>query len=136
MVNFYRRFVPNIAAILRPLTDDLAGKPKEISWTIHMERAFSEAKRALANTTQLTHYVSGVELHLLTDASTKAIAGVVHQLVDGEKRPLAFFSRRTSHAEARYSTYDLELLALYSSILHCRTLLEGVHFVFSLTRNH
>ena len=128
MLNFYRRFVPNIAAVLRPLTDSLAGKPKEIVWTIQMERAFNEAKRALANATQLSHYVPGADLHLLTDASTKAIAGVVHQVVNGEKRPLAFFSRRTSQAESRYSTYDLELLALYSSILHFRTLLEGRTF--------
>ena len=29
MLNFYRRFLPNIASVLRPLTDALAGTPKQ-----------------------------------------------------------------------------------------------------------
>ena len=49
-------------------------------------------------------------------------------MIDGHPQPLAFFSRRTTNAESRYSPYDLELLGLYSSILHFRHLLEGRNF--------
>ena len=33
MLNFYRRFLPGIAAVLRPLTDALAGAPKRLVWS-------------------------------------------------------------------------------------------------------
>jgi Integrase zinc binding domain/RNase H-like domain found in reverse transcriptase len=40
--------------------------------------------------------------------------------------------QKLSPAEARYSTFDRELLAVYSSLIHFRHLLEGRHFtVFS-----
>ena len=76
----------------------------------------------------LVHPVPGAELRVYTDASARAIAGAVHQVVQGQVQPLAFFSRRTSAAEARYSAYDLELLAIYSTILKFRHMLEGRKF--------
>ena len=62
------------------------------------------------------------------DASAKAIAGAVHQVVYGRHQPLGFFSRRTTPAESRYSAYDLELLAVYSTVLKFRHVLEGRRF--------
>ena len=32
MVNFYRRFLPGIAAVMQPLTDALAGAPRQLMW--------------------------------------------------------------------------------------------------------
>ena len=128
MLNFYRRFLPGIAAVLRPLTDALAGAPKKLVWTAAMTSAFEEAKGCLSRATLLAHPRSDVELKLRTDASERAIAGAVHQVVAGQEQPLAFFSRRTTAAESRYSAYDLELLAVYASIKHFRHLLEGRKF--------
>ena len=128
MLNFYRRFLPRIAEVLRPLTDALAGAPKRLFWTPQMESAFKEAKNRLAQATLLTHPVPSAQLRLRTDASERAIAGAIHQLVEGHEQPLAFFSRRTTAAESRYSAYDLELLAVYTSILHFRHVLEGREF--------
>ena len=45
MLNFYRRFLPNIAAVLWPLTEALAGTPKQLLWMPPMTSAFQEAKR-------------------------------------------------------------------------------------------
>ena len=53
MLNFYRRFLPGIAEVLRPLTDALAGKPKQLHWTDAMTSAFERAKRCLGNATLL-----------------------------------------------------------------------------------
>ena len=128
MLNFYRRFLPNIAEVLRPLTDALAGAPRRLTWTDQMTSAFEEAKRRLAHSALLAHPRQNSERRLRTDASERAIAGALHQVVEGSEQPLAFFSRRTSAAERRYSAYDLELLAVYSSILHFRHVLEGRKF--------
>ena len=128
MLNFYRRFLPNIAGVLRPLTDALAGAPKHLKWTESMTSSFREAKSRLARATLLVHPQGGAQLMLRTDASGRAIAGVLHQMVGGQEQPLVFFSRRTTAAESRYSSYDLELLAIYSSVLHFRHVLEGRAF--------
>ena len=128
LVNFYRRFLPSIAATMRPLTDALMGAPRQLAWTDAMTSAFQQTKRQLAAATLLLHPVSGAELSVNTDASAKAIAGAVHQVVEGQLQPLGFFSRRTSQAESRYSAYNLELLAVYATILKFRHMLEGRTF--------
>ena len=125
MVNFYRRFLPGIAAVMQPLTDALAGAPPQLTWTEAMTSAFQLTKRRLAEATMLVHPVDAAELRVNTDASSKAIAGAIHQVVQGQLQPLAFFSRRTLAAEARYSAYDLNLLAVYSTVLKFRHMLEG-----------
>ena len=43
-------------------------------------------------------------------------------------QPLAFFSRKLSPAEANYSPYDRELLAIYAAIKHFHTQLEARPF--------
>ena len=48
--------------------------------------------------------------------------------MNGQLKPLGFFSRQTSSAESRYSAYDLELLAVYSTIVKFRHVLEGRRF--------
>ena len=75
--------------------------------------------------TLFSHQNATAELRVNTDASSRAIAGAIHQMVEGQPQPLGFFSRRTSPAEARYSAYNLELLAVYSTIVKFRHVLEG-----------
>ena len=128
LVNFYRRFLPQIAAKMRPLTDALAGAPRQLVWTDEMTSSFELTKNCLAEATMLVHPIAGAELRVNTDASSRAIAGAVHQVVRGKLEPLGFFSRRTTSAESRYSAYDLELLAVYSTIVKFRLVLEGRRF--------
>ena len=55
MVNFYRRFLPGIAKILRPLTDALAGNPKSLNWSEIHQESFEKAKSALSSAVPLAH---------------------------------------------------------------------------------
>ena len=128
MVNFYRRFIPDMAETLRPLTYALVGAPRQLQWEDNMTSAFSCTKQRLADAAMLFHPVPNVELRVNTDASTKAIVGSIHQVIGGQLQPLGFFSRRTTSAEARYLAYDLELLAIYSTIIKFRHMLEGRRF--------
>ena len=43
-------------------------------------------------------------------------------------RPIAFFSRKLTSTQSRHSTFDRELLAIYSAIQHFRFFLEGRPF--------
>jgi hypothetical protein len=125
MVNFYRRFMPGLAGLVKPLTDLLRGSPTQLEWTPEAETAFDAAKVALKDCTVLAHPRPNSILSLAVDASDTHVGGVLQQLDSGSWRPLAFFSRKLSTAEEKYSTFDRELLAAFSAIRHFRYLLEG-----------
>jgi cleavage and polyadenylation specificity factor subunit 1 len=133
-VNFYRRFVPQAARILRPLTEALkGGRPLKsaVDWTAGMEVAFTAAKEALAHTTVLAHPSQGAEMSLMVDASDLHVGAVLQQRSSpgAAWRPLGFFSQKLSPAESRYSAFDRELLACVAGIKHFRYLLEGRRWV-------
>ena len=64
----------------------------------------------------------------MTDASDIGVGAVLEQQVGELWQPLAFFSRKFSAAESRYSTFDRELLAVHVAIRHFRYFLEGWEF--------
>jgi len=131
MLNFFRRFLPGIAHTLKPLTDLTSGKGA-IKWTPTMQAAFLSAKQALASATPLFHPDPSAKLSLATDASDSHVGAVLQQRHASGWQPLAFFSKKLSPTESRYSTFDRELLAVYLSVRHFRFLLEGRPFtVFS-----
>jgi hypothetical protein len=127
MLNFYRRFLPGIACILKPLTDACKGSGS-IQWTEHMQAAFQSAKSVLASAVPLQHPKPSATLSLATDASDTHVGAVLQQRARGSWQPLTFFSHKLSPTEARYSTFDCELLAAFLSVRHFRVFLEGCPF--------
>ncbi|GFU76554.1 retrovirus-related Pol polyprotein from transposon 17.6 [Trichonephila clavipes] len=66
--------------------------------------------------------------YLLSEFLKGSKGGALHQVVDSELQPLAFFSRKLTSSEKSYSAYDRELLAIYSAIRHFRYMLEARDF--------
>jgi RNase H-like domain found in reverse transcriptase len=110
---------------------------KSLSVAVHVVFKFSHgaaaARAAVSAATLLAHPSPAADLVLVTDASGSHVGAVLQQRCTGQAwRPLGFFSQKLSPAESRYSAFDRELLAVFSSILHFKHLLEGRHFsVFS-----
>jgi hypothetical protein len=71
-------------------------------------------------------------LALITDASTSAMGAVLQQRVKNAWQRRAFFSKKLSLSQQKYSAYDRKLLAIYKAIKHfchfCHTL-EARHFI-------
>ena len=128
MINYYHRFLPHVAAILTPLHAQATGKGQHLDWSEDCELAFQKAKDALSNATLLHHPRSNAPTSLTVDASNTAIGGQIEQLHSGSWVPIAFFSRKLSVSEKKYSAFDRELLAAYNAIKHFRYLLEGRPF--------
>lgn len=138
LFNFYRRFVPKAAHILAPLNQLLQGKknktrvPKKheppLEWNEVAEQAFLKAKTALAEATLLRHPIPNAKLSLWTDASDVAIGSTLMQFSNNSWEPLAFLSMKLDKSQKKWSTYDRELLAIYSSIKKFRHMLEGRRF--------
>ncbi|BHF62106.1 hypothetical protein SprV_0100508700 [Sparganum proliferum] len=128
MVNFYRRFLPNCADLMLPLTNLLSGPKGPLELRGHALTAFERMKTSLADATLLTHPAPEAPLSLMVDASTVAVGAVLQQHINNSTRPLAFFSKKLSPAETRYSTFGRELLAIYLAVKHFRHFLEGRDF--------
>ncbi|GFT72824.1 gag-pol polyprotein [Trichonephila clavipes] len=101
---------------------------KPLNWSSEAITAFQRCKQALADAALLAHPSPSAPLALHVDASDYAIGGALHQVVDSELQPLAFFSRKLTSSEKSYSAYDRELLAIYSAIRHFRYMLEARGF--------
>ena len=115
--------MPKIAAILRPLTDALRGPQRtKLQWTEECNSAFIKAKEQLTSRTQLFHIDPKV------DTSDDHVGAVFQQRAGDSFQPLAFFSRKLSSAQTKYSAFDRELLAAHSAVRHWRHLLEGRRF--------
>jgi cleavage and polyadenylation specificity factor subunit 1 len=125
MLNFYRRFLPHVTATQAPLHDILSS-PKvkgshPIFWTPVLHKAFEECKVSLSHTTLLAHPDP--------DASTSTMGAILQQRVNNAWQPLAFFSKKLSPAQQKYSAYDRELLAVYEAMKHFHHMLEACHFI-------
>jgi hypothetical protein len=133
MVNFYRRFLPALAKILKPLTDALRGglhSTDAVKWSAECAEAFVAAKQALLQATFLAHPVMGASLSLAVDTSATHVGGTLQQQLPGQTsfQPLGFFSKKLDPAQQKYSAFDRELFAVYAGIRHFRHMLEGRRF--------
>lgn len=131
-INFYHRFLPNCASTLAPLNDLLRpvkkGSPISVNWNDDAIKAFHSVKQQLADATELHHPEPTAPLSLTVDASQYAVGSVLNVSIDGQLKPLSFFSKKLSKTECKYSTFGRELLAIYLSVKHFKHILEGRQF--------
>ncbi|KAK4472135.1 hypothetical protein MN116_000433 [Schistosoma mekongi] len=128
LVSFYRRFIPNCASVIKPLTDQLRGNKKVVTMDADSNKAFTATKEAIANVTMLAHHNTEAPVSIAVDASDSAIGAVLQQWTDKAWQPFAFFSRRLNDTESRYSTFGRELLAMYCAVRHFQHSIEGREF--------
>lgn len=133
MINFYRRSLPHAAHSQAPLLEYLKDSKKRdkrvIPWNETSERAFEIVKKELADATLLVHPNEFAQVRLVTDASDTGIGAVVEQKNNKNIwEPLAFFSRKLSPTQQKYSTYDRELLAIHEAVKYFQYYLESCTF--------
>ena len=138
MIHYYQKHIPHIAEILSPLHNMVNcaknTKEKVLIWSEESESAFLTAKNKFAQNTLLNHLNENAELSVAVDASNIAIGAVLQQFSDNKLEPIAYFSKKLSPTEVKYSTFDRELLAIYKSIHHFRHFLEGR--IFTIFTDH
>ena len=93
-----------------------------------MKISFTSAKNILSKRTLLYHPSMDAITRITVDASDIAIDAALEQVIEGDVNPLAFFLRKLTATQTRYSTFDRELLAVYETIRHFRYFLEGRTF--------
>ncbi len=133
MVQYYRDMWARRSEVLAPLTD-LVGecgetkttklnKTKKNSWqwgSIH-QQAFEDVKAAIAKETVLAYPDFLKPFKIYTDASSMQMGAVITQ----DNRPIAFFSRKLSKTQQKYSVTEIELLAIVETLKEFKGMMWG-----------
>ncbi|CAJ0924600.1 unnamed protein product [Ranitomeya imitator] len=105
IAGYYRRFIPNFAAMATPLTDLTKGKGSVmVKWTSAAEEAFHSLKRALCSQPVLVTPDFSSEFVVQTDASDTGVGAVLSQVRDGVEHPVLYLSRKLNvHEQSNIS---------------------------------
>ena len=129
LVNFYRRYIPDCATLLSPISDLTKGKgPNLVEWGESQERAFNKLKDILSSEPILKLPDLQKDFILQTDASNFGIGGCLFQVHDGEKHPVMYASRKLLDREKNYSVGEREALAIKWGVEKFHRFLYGRHF--------
>ena len=150
LCNFYRRFIKGFSKLALPLTSMLKGstelhkkgskrkRNRSRSRSRSRERlpnefltpeafeAFKRLRKAFMEASILQHFDPARPIRVETDASDKAIGGILCQPDDkGHWHSIAYFSRKMIPAECNYEVHDKEFLAIVFAFKQWRHYFEG-----------
>ena len=111
LVNYYRRYIPDMATVAVPLYQ-LLKKKIAWHWTTTHEEAFNKLKKILLSDPVLKCPDFDKEFILETDASTSGLGAILSQYHDAYQYPVSYISRSLTPAEKNYSITELECLAI------------------------
>ena len=104
LVGYYRRFVPQFAALTAKLTDSTRkDRPNKVNWTSELQHDFIERKKALTSEPVLACPNWDTTFILHTDTSGRGIGAELSEKDShGCERPTAFFSHRGKRYTQRW----------------------------------
>jgi len=111
LVNYYRKFVKDLATIARPLYD-LLKKDSKFTWSKKQEKAFNEIKERLLKKPILRHADFNKTFIIQTDASKIGLGAILMQKHEDMDVIIQCSSRTLKDIEKNYSATELEYLGV------------------------
>lgn len=129
LTGYFRKFIPQYAIHARPLSQLLKNNVK-FEFGKEQRDAFERLKDALIENSVLKLYRVGAETELHTDACMNGLCVVLLQKdsEDGKFHPIYYASWKTSPAEEKYTSYELEMLAVVKALKKFRVYLLNIEF--------
>jgi len=128
-INFLRRFIPNLAKLIR-LLNNMLKKDSKVKWMVEAKQAFEEIKIALTKTPVLTSPKFDRDFIIFSFASEHTIAAVLLQKDDqGCEKPIAFFSKALRNAPLKYQIMQKQAYALVKAIKDFRVYILYSHVI-------
>ena len=110
-IHSLHKFLPALAETSAPLRP-LLSKKNEFVWTTDCQTAFESFKKQVANIVELKHFDVHKDIRIVCNASHIGLGSVLEHLGAEGWRPISFASRFLNAAEKKYSTNELEMLAV------------------------
>ena len=120
LVNYYRDMWIRRSHILAPLTK-LTSKTAKWQWGEEQTKAFEDIKRVISKETLLSYPNFNIPFEIHTDASDRQLGAVISQ----NHHPIAFYSRKLTYAQSKYTVTERELLAIVETLKEFRNILLG-----------
>ena len=124
-----RRFIPNLAELLREMTNMLK-KEVGVKWTTQAKQSFELVKHALTQTPVLISPNFTKDFYIFSFASEHTIAAVLLQKNDlGQEQPISFFSRSLRDTPLKYNIMEKQALALVKALKDFRVYILHSHII-------
>ena len=120
MVNYYRNMWIHRSEVLAPLSK-LTSESTKFVWTDVQQQAFDNIKKIVSREVMLAFPDFSKPFDIHTDASHYQLGSVISQ----EGKPIAFYSRKLSDTQTRYTTTERELLSIVKTLKEFRNILFG-----------
>jgi len=128
LTSYFRKFIPGYSNIAKPLSDLLRDNVK-FQFKEEQEQAFQTLKDCLSSEPVLQIFRQGAPLEVHTDASSHGFGAVLLQEDDeGVLHPVHYMSKKTNAQQEKYSSYELEILAVVEALKKFRVYLLGSKF--------
>lgn len=127
LLNFYRKFIPNLSSELNVLYS-LLNKNVEYKWSDECSQSFKKSKQLILNSNMLEIFDPKKPIVVSTDASPYGVGAILSHVVNGEEKPVMFASSTLSQAERNYSQVHREALAIIFAIKKFYKYLYGQFF--------
>ncbi|GBM19209.1 Retrovirus-related Pol polyprotein from transposon 297 [Araneus ventricosus] len=126
---YFRKFISKYSTIARPLSD-LLKKDRKFKFGEEERVSFNQLKLMLAEKLVLRIYNPNYETELHTDGSLDGYGAILMQKSPDDKNfhPTYYMSKNTTDAEKKYSSYELEALAVIEAVKKFRVYLLGIPF--------
>ncbi|GFW56680.1 retrovirus-related Pol polyprotein from transposon 297 [Trichonephila clavipes] len=129
LTGYFRKFIPAYSVIAKPLSD-LLRKDTPFNFDVKQKASFDELKRLLCQKPVLGIYRQNCETEIHTDASIDGLSAVLLQRFpdDNSLHPIYYMSRKTSETERKYTSYELEVLAIIEALKKFKVYILGMPF--------
>ena len=128
LASYFRQFVRDFSKTMAPLFKLTSSKKKSLDWQPAHEDIRQKIIAQLTSEPILMIFNPDLPIEVHTDASADGYGAILLQKVDDKQHVVSYYSRRTSAAESRYHSHELETLAVVNAVKHFRQYLQGRKF--------
>lgn len=124
LTGYLRRFIKDYAMFAKPLVQQIR-KNVMFSFGPNEINAFELLKNKLIEAPVLSIYSPMAYTELQTDANASGFGAILFQRqIDSKLHPVFYYSKRTTDAESRYHSFELEALAIVYAFERFRVYLQ------------
>lgn len=127
LASYFRKFIPEFAARTACITK-LTKTGQKWEWGDEQDTARKYIIEKLISEPILCIFYPSLPTELHTDASSIGYGAMLIQKHGTNNKVVAYFSRRITEPESKYTSYELETLAVYNSLKHFRAYLFSIKF--------